>query len=144
MSLSREKQIEIVISHKKKVVELTNRILEVINESKKEREYSDTQKLELRKLINETLSELSTIAGFCGHSERNWVINMAQSILIHNLYMNRTMHPLLELWCTMANTISIDFNKTPFRFFGADFKFKLKDFETRIKGIADRREEATN
>jgi len=139
MSLSKEKQIEIVISHKKTIVKLTNRILEIIHESTKDWEYSDAQKLELRKLINETLSELSTIAGFCGRRERNWVSNMARSILAHNVYMNRMMHSLLELWCTMANTITIDFNKTPFKFFGADLKLKLKDMEAGIKGTIDKR-----
>ncbi len=139
MSLSKEKQIEIIISHKNNVLKLTNRILEIINENTKKWEYSDAQKLELRQLINGTLSELSTIAGFCGRKERNWVSSMAHSISMYNVYMNRTMDILLEFWCTMANTITIDFTKTPFRFFGADFKLKLKDFETRIKGIADKR-----
>ena len=139
MSLSKEKQIKIIISHKNNVLKLTNRILEIINESTEKWEYSDAQKLELRQLINETLSELSTIAGFCGRKERNWVFDMAHSISIHNVYMNRTAHHLLEFWCTMANIITIDFTKTPFRFFGADIKLKLKDFETRIKGIVDKR-----
>jgi hypothetical protein len=140
MSLSKEKQIEIVISHKNNVLKLTNRILEIIDESVENWEYSDVQKLELRQLINGVLSELSTIAGFCGRNERNWVSNMAHSISMHNVYMNRTMRSLLEFWCTMANTITIDFTKTPFKFFGADFKLKLKDLEARIKGIADRRQ----
>jgi len=140
MALSKEKQIETIVSHKNNVLKLTNRILEIISESTEKWEYSDAQKLELRQLINGTLSELSTIAGFCGRKERNWVINMAHSISIHNVNMKRTMHSLLELWCTMANAITIDFTKTPFKFFGADLKLKLKDFETRIKGIADKRE----
>ena len=139
MSLSKEKRIELVISHKKNIVNLTNRILEIIHDSTDDWKYNDAQKLELRKLMNETLSELSTIAGFCGRKERGWVSDMARSIIVHNVYLNRTMHSLLELWCTMVNTITIDFNKSPFKFFGADLKLKLKDMEAGIKGTIDRR-----
>jgi hypothetical protein len=41
----------------------------------------------------------------------------------------------------MANSITIDFNKTPFKFFGGDLKLKLSKFEAEVKGVADRREE---
>ena len=120
-------------------MKLTNRILEIICERTDSWEYSDSQKLELRQLINETLSELSTIAGFCGRKERNWVLEMTRSISMHNVYMNRVIQSLLEFWCTMANSITIDFNKTPFKFFGADLNLKMKDFEAGIKGSLDKR-----
>lgn len=140
MSLPKEKQIDIVISHKKNIVQLTNKILKIVHEADKEKEFSNEEKLQLKQLINETVSELSTIAGFCGTDERNWVANMTNSIAAFNVYMCWEMSSVLELWCTMANSITLDFNKTPFKFFGADFKLKWREFETRIKGIADRRE----
>ena len=142
MSLPKERQIEIIISHKQRIVELTNKILEIIHDSDTRHEYTAAQRLELRKLINETVSEITTIVGFCGRSERNWATSMTQSITLHNLYLEWYMSPVLKFWCTMANSIIIDFNKTPFKFFGGDLKLKLSQFEAEVKGVADRREEA--
>ena len=141
MSLSKEKQIEIVICHKKRIVELTNKILEIIHDSDSRHVFTAAQQLELRKLINETVSEITTIVGFCGRSEREWAANMTRGITFHNLYLEWYMSPLLKFWCTMANSITIDFNKTPFKFFGGDLKLKLSKFEAEVKGVADRREE---
>lgn len=137
MSLSKEKQIEIVISHKKHIVELTNKVLEIAQKTGRNQEYNDSQKLQLKQLVNEIISELSIIAGFCSNEERNWVLNMAVGV---DMFLSYGLSILLEDWCTMANTVAVDFNKTPFRFFGADLKLKWNQFEARIKGIADRRE----
>ena len=138
LSLSKEKQIEIVICHKKRIVELTNRILEIIHDSDSKQEYITTQQLELKKLINEIICEMTTIVGFCGRSERNWVDNMTNGICMHTIYLSWVASSILEHWCTMANSITIDFNKTPFKFFGGDLKLKLNQFEAEVKGIADR------
>lgn len=142
MSLSKEKQIEIVICHKKRIVELTNKILEIIHDcdSRKD-EYTPQQQLELKKLINETVSEITTIVSFCGRSEREWAANMTNSIARQNVMLSWVFNSLLEFWCTMANSITLDFNKTPFKFFGGDLKLKLSKFEAEVKGVADRREE---
>jgi hypothetical protein len=136
MSLPKEKQVEIVISHKRHIVELTNSILDIIHEAK-EHKYSDVQKLQIKKLVNESISELSTIAGFCSNTERVWVLNMAR---LSSLSIINEMYFLLEDWCTLANSISVDFNKTPFRFFGADLRLKWNQFEARVRGTADKRE----
>jgi hypothetical protein len=136
MSLPKEKQVEIVISHKRHIVELTNSILDIIHDAKKD-EYSDAQKLQIKKLVNESISELSTIASFCSNRERVWVFDMTR---LSSLSIINGLYFLLEDWCTLANTTSVDFNKTPFRFFGADLRLKWDQFEARVKGTADRRE----
>jgi hypothetical protein len=140
MSLPKEKQVDIVISHKKNIVALTNKILEIVHDSDKKREFSNEQKLQLKQLINETISEMSTVASFCGKDERNWVLNMANAITIFTVYMAWDTNVILEYWCTIANSITLDFNKIPFKFFGADVNLKLHDLEARIRGSADRRD----
>lgn len=140
MSLPKEKQVDIVISHKENIVALTNKILEIVHDSNKRQEFSNEQKLKLKQLINETISEMSTVASFCGSDERNWVSNMTNAIGAFTVYTAWETNVILEQWCTMANSIMLDFNKTPFRFFGADIKLKWRDLETRIRGIVDRRD----
>lgn len=55
------------------------------------------------------------------------------------------MSSLLDDWCLIANTITVDFSKKPSRFFGADFRLKWDQFEAQIKGVVDGREtEKTN
>jgi hypothetical protein len=144
LSLSKEKQIELVILHKKQILSLTNQILEIISDSDKTHKYNACQELELRKLMNETISELTIIAGFCGSAERSWVDRMTNSVCIHNVEMSWFLSSLLTHWCTMANSITIDFNKTPFKFFGADLKLKISEFEAQVKGIVDKRETSTS
>ena len=140
MSLSIEKQINLVISHKKKVVELTNEILKIINEAGKKYKFDNNQKLLLKQLFNETVSEITTIASFCGSKERNWVNNVAVVIAIQNINLTYSSRHLLELWCTMINSMSFNFNKTPFNFLGFDFKAKWHDLEISLRSLVDRKE----
>lgn len=140
MGLSKEKQVSIVISHKEKIVKLTNKILKTIHEAEVNKEFSKEQKLLLKQYINEVVSELTTIASFCGSNERNWAARMTENAARLSAIMDWCYSPLIEFWCTMANSITLDFNKTPFKFFGADFKVKWREFETRLKGLVDRRE----
>jgi len=140
MSLSKEKQVDIVISHKKNIVDLTNKILKIVHDASKTHKFTNEQQLQLKQLINETISEMTTVASFCGNAERNWVSNMTKAIGLFTIYTYWETSVVLEHWCLMANSITLDFNKTPFKFFSADLRLKWHDFETRIKGVADRRD----
>ena len=140
MSISKEKQISIVISHKRKIVRLTNKILEILHESSVHEKISDEQKLLIRKLINEVVSELTTVASFCGSKERDWANRMTEIAARTSGILDYVWIPLFEFWCTMVNGITLDFNKTPFKFFGGDFKVKWHEFETRLRAVADRRQ----
>ena len=141
VSLSKEKQVNIVISHKKKIVELTNKILEILHKPANTKRFSEEQRLSIKQLTNEVVSELAIIASFCGSRERDWAFRMSDSVARLNVILDWVFTSLVEFWCTMANSITLDFNKTPFRFFSADFKLKWHEFETRLKGLVDRREQ---
>lgn len=132
-------QVKIVLSHKRKIVQLTNRILEILHEANSNQKISSEQKLQIKKLINEVVSELTTIASFCNSREREWAGRMSRAIAGTTAIMDYIFISLFEFWCTMVNSITIDFNKTPFRFFGGDFKLKWHEFETRLSAFADRR-----
>lgn len=140
MSLSKEKQVSIVISHKKKIVKLTNKILRIIHEAEEKQKLSREQKLLAKQCINEVVSELTTIASFCGSNERKWAARMTESIAGISVILDWYWGSLIEFWCTMVNSITLDFNKTPFKFFGGDFKVKWREFETRLRAFADRRQ----
>jgi len=140
MSLPKEKQVTIVISHKEKIVKLTNKILEILHDAEGKKEFSNEQKLLLKKHINGVVSELTIITSFCGSNERNWAARMTESIARLSVVMNWYLTSLIEFWCTMANSITLDFNKTPFKFFGGDFKVKWHEFEARLRTLIDRRQ----
>ena len=144
VSLSKEKQVSTVISHKKKIVKLTNKILRIIHEAGEKQELGKEQKLLAKQYLNEVVSELTTIASFCGSGERKWAARMTESIASLSIVLDWWMLSMIEFWCTMANSITLDFNKTPFKFFGGDFRVKWREFETRLRGLADRREVPAN
>ena len=144
MTLSKEKQVNIVINHKKKIVELTNKILEIFHEADEKKELNNKQKLLVKQLINEVVSELTTIAGFCGSDERKWTARMTEIVARTSVILDWHMIPLFEFWCTMVNSITPDYNKTPFRFFGGDFKLKWREFEARLRTLADRRQSSAD
>jgi hypothetical protein len=66
---------------------------------------------------------------------------MALMIARLSVVIDWYLNSIIEAWCTMVNSITLDFNKTPFKFLGVDFKIRLREFETRLKGLADRREQ---
>ena len=144
MSLPKERQVSIVISHKKKIVKLTNKILRIVHEAEEKQDLGKEQKLLAKQYLNEVVSELTTIASFCGSGERNWAARMTESIARLSAILDWWMLSIIEFWCTMANSITVDFNKTPFKFFGGEFKVKWREFETRLRGLADRREVPAN
>ena len=43
----------------------------------------------------------------------------------------------------MAKSITLDFNKTPFKFFGGDFKVKWHEFEAGLRTLIDARAHKT-
>ncbi len=119
MNLSKEKQINLVSSHKKKIVELTNRILTVISETSKKYKFDNEQKLLLKQLINETVSQIATIVSFCGSKERNWINNTTMVIAIQNInltYSSRhttTTTPPPSTGINFENILNEEISKLP-------------------------------
>lgn len=137
LSEPREEQITIVIVGKKRIVELTGKILDTIYESKSRESLGEEQELSIKKLVNEIISELSTIAGFCGSRERDIISSMARLIPAITFQTESTTM-LLEEWCTIVNGISVDFNRMPFRFYTGELNTRWGRLEGRIKALLGR------
>lgn len=145
LALSKEKMIEIVIDRKERIVKTTNQIsesLQRLRESTSEKEALEHKTtLFIKKSVDQVISNLSIIGGFCGRGERDYISRMADmagDIAVIPDYMS-FLAPFIELWCTMVNSIIIDFNKTPFRFVGGEFKLNLSKLEAKMKAVLKRK-----
>ncbi len=134
MSLSQKEQERIVEEHKKRIRKITNKILDIIGQS-----FNDKTKLQVRKLVNEVVSELSVIVGFCGSREKKWVDAMSFEMASYMVFLDMGSKPIIRLWCTLVNNVVVDFTKTPFRFLDTEFNVRWKDFETKFRALVDRR-----
>ena len=144
LELPKEKMIEIVIDHKKNIVKTTNQISESLQKlrepTSKKMSLDYETALFVKKSVHQVVSDLSIIGGFCGGTEKDYINRMAFMLggLVATGYIDIVTAPIIELWCTMVNSIMIDFNKTPFRFVGGEFKLNLRKLETKIKAFLSR------
>lgn len=142
MEPSKKEKIEIVITHKQRIVETTNQIIEKLRKlestSSKE-QYRETSLFTAQK-ANQIISDLSIIGGFCGKAEKDYIRHLASVIdspLTDPDYISAFL-PIIEDWCTMVNSIIVDFEKTPFRFVGGEFQFSLRELKAKIKTVLKR------
>ena len=132
MSLPKEEQVRIIIASKKRIAELTGKILDVMYDSDSENnQLINKQESAVKKSIYEIVSELSIISGFCRSKEREFVNTITRHILAMTPSLQYTKL-LLEDWCTIVNEIVVDFNKTPFKFLNNELKGKWRDLEAKI------------
>ena len=69
MSLPKEEQVKIVIASKKRIADLTGKILDALYDSGLDNQQNDKQEIAIKKSVYEIVSELSIISGFCGSNE---------------------------------------------------------------------------
>lgn len=133
--------IDIVIERKNNIENATSQIRERLSEVQPQGEPLDREAVEfVQKNIDNVVKELSIIGGFCGKGERNFVYKVSKAIgaLAAVVYIDYWIASCIRFWCTMVNCIMVDFNKTPFKFFG-DFRLNLKNLEAQVKGLIDRK-----
>ncbi len=132
MSLPKEEQVRIVIASKKRIADLTGKILDAIYDSDSENnQLINKQESAIKKSIYEILSELSIISGFCSSNEREFVNRITRYIPDMTIFL-QPAKSILEEWCTMVNGIAVDFNKTPFKFLNSELKGKWRNLEAKI------------
>ncbi len=132
MSLPKEEQVRIVITSKKRIADLTGKILDVMYDSDAENyQLINKQESAIKKSIYEIVSELSIISGFCSSNEREFVNSITRYITDMTPSLQSTKL-LLEDWCTIVNGIAVDFNKTPFKFLNTELKRKWRSLEAKI------------
>jgi hypothetical protein len=129
-------QIRIVIECKKRIEELTGKILDSIDESRSNEMGRDRQELLIKKCVAGIVTEISTIAGFCGKNEREFVSKMTRDIYMITEYSE--LSPLLEDWCILMAGITPDFTRTPFRFMNSELTSQWSKIGDSIRAIAGR------
>ncbi|MCW4039416.1 MAG: hypothetical protein NWE83_01545 [Candidatus Bathyarchaeota archaeon] len=134
MSTKNDKQIKLVLSHKAKILTSTNKLLKILDDAQESYRFTKKQRLAIRQLLNHVVSELSTIVGFCDPKEQDRVNRIIEGIAKLNVHLNWELAPLITYFCTIINSITLDFNKTPLRF-GREFSSKLRELETRFQAI---------
>ena len=134
MSTKNDKQIKLVLSHKAKILTSTNKLLKILDDAQESYCFTKKQRLAIRQLLNHVVSELSTIVSFCDPKEQDRVNRIIEGIAKLNVHLNWELAPLITYFCTIINSITLDFNKTPLRF-GREFSSKLRELETRFQAI---------
>jgi hypothetical protein len=137
MSTKNDKQIKLVLSHKAKILTSTNKILKILDNAQGSYLFTNKQRLAIKQLLNKVVSELSTIASFCSVRERDRVNRIVEGIAQLSVHLHWELAPLVDYFCTIINSITLDFNKAPFRF-GREFNGKLGELETRFHAIFTR------
>ena len=125
-----------MIECKKRIEELTGKILDAIDESKSSELGRDRQGLLIKKCVAGVVTEISTIAGFCGKNEREFVNKMTRDIYLVTEYSE--LSPLLEDWCILMAGITPDFTKTPFRFINNELTSQWSKIGDDVRAIAGR------
>ena len=134
MSTKNEKQVKLVLSHKAKILTSTNKILKILDNAQDAYRFTNKQQLAIKQLFNQITSEFSTIASFCSPKEQDRVNRIIEGIAKLNVHLDWELAPLITYFCTIVNSITLDFNKTPMRF-GREFNNKLGELETRFHAI---------
>ena len=147
MVLSDEKKIRIILKRKDEVRKLSGEVLGILSrlknvhgktdeEWKKSFELTDGENLRVRKKLNQIISNLSIIAGFCDQNSQEYVQRFAVIIsgIGRGTYgrINCLDKYILTRFCTMANTLMVDFNKRPWRIAEVELGF-LDRLKARIQ-----------
>ena len=132
MSVSLEKQVDVIVTEKGRIVELTSELLRTTAASEASESLSAEQAATTKQLLTQVISELTTIASFISPKDAKWSKSMVDisSHLTANVRWELT--PILEEYCLLINSIHVDFTKIPFRF-SKEFKRKLKRFDAKYK-----------
>jgi signal transduction histidine kinase len=132
----KEKAIETVIREKDRILKATTEILAIAKKIEEEESLNSQDRFTIKTKINEIVSSLSIIAGFCDKDAQNLVKEITRmsifNILVSDTKIDVALKIYLECFCTIVNSLTVDFNKTPFRF-EAEFEMKVKELSAKIK-----------
>jgi len=141
MVLSDEQKIKIILERKEETCKLSNEVLESLMKLTRpdgdKFELTDDENLLARTKLNQIIKNMSIIAGFCDKESQSYVNRVAGIISkVGRLgtfgKINYIDKFVLDKFCTMANTLMIDFNKRPWKL--AEFEVGFLDqLKARIR-----------
>ena len=162
MSLSSEVKLQTILQKKEEIRRATDEISEIIkrlgkgspyeaaklalslleksgDKETKEHPYyklDEQSSVAVRQKLHQIVSAASTIASFCDKSTQNYVMRIskvAAEITAQDEITNLDGF-VLETFCTMVNSIIVDYEKTPFSFSG-EFRVGFDKFIASVKTI---------
>jgi hypothetical protein len=141
MSLPKNEMVRIIVEHKNNIEEITSEIkqkLQNVKPTSRPLDQETTGFVQLR--VDSVVKELSILGSFCGRSEKEYVNRVSDIIgrITSVGYIDYSVAIIIRFWCTMVNSLMIDLDKTPFKFFGS-FKIDLKSLETQVKTLYQRK-----
>ncbi len=145
MVLSDQEKMKIVDEKKKEIKVLSDELLGILsrlrttagNDWPKYFELTPDEDLQARRILNGILSDMSTIVGFCDKKSQKYldrVLGFICNVGMGNhgriCYFDKKY--LLDPFCTMSNTLKVDFNKRPWKL--VEFEVGLLDqLKARMK-----------
>jgi hypothetical protein len=150
MSLPPEVKLQTILQGKEAIREATDEISEIIKKlgkgctlqkmSHKEIEGDPYYKLDeqssvtLRQKLHKIVSSVSTIACFCDRKTQSYVMSISKvaAEITAESEITSLEGFILESFCTMVNSIIVDYNKTPFSLSG-EFKVGFDKFIASVK-----------
>ena len=157
MSLSQEVKLQTILQKKEDIRRATDEISKIIKKLGKGSPYKvairvlqkfddqepkgdpyykldEQSSVAVREKLHEIVSSLSIIAGFCDKVAQDYALRIskvATEITAQNEITNLEGF-VLESFCTMVNSIIVDYNRTPFSFSG-EFKVGFDKFIASVK-----------
>lgn len=103
MNNSKEKAIEIIIREKNSIRKATDEILKIVKKIEEKEELDSQDRFTIRIKINEIISSLSIIAGFCDRNAQNLVRELTRAGLFNTVLtniekMDYALKPYLEVF----------------------------------------------
>ena len=157
MSLSPEVKLQTFLQKKEEIRKATDEISEIIkklgkgspykaalsflgksnDKETKEHPYyklDEQSSVVVRQKLHKIVSCASTIAGFCDENTQNYVMRISKVAAEITAQHEITSLDgfILESFCTMVNSIDVNFNKTPFSLSG-EFKLGFDKFIASVK-----------
>jgi len=145
MVLSDQGKMKIVDEKKKEIKVLSDELLGILsrlritrgNDWPKYFELTPDEDLQARRILNGILSDMSTIVGFCDKKSQKYLNRVSGFICRAGMgnngricYLDKKY--LLGPFCTIANTLRVDFNKRPWKLVEFEVGF-LDQLKARMK-----------
>ena len=155
MSLSSEVKLQTILLQKEEVRKATDEISRIIRKlgkgspfeaslrrlRTKDKEIEDPyykldeqSSIAVREKLHKIVSSVSIIAGFCDKNTKDYVMRISKVAAEISAQSEITSLDgfVLESFCTLVNSIIVDYNKTPFSISG-EFKVKFDKFMAGVK-----------
>jgi hypothetical protein len=158
MSLSSEAKLTVILEKKEDIRKATDEISEIIKQLGKGSSYlaavhtlkkmsgqkigedpyyklDEQNSVIVRQKLHKIVSDMSTIASFCDKKTQSYIMRISKvaAEIAAGSEITHLEGFILESFCTMVNSIIVDYNKMPFSL-SAEFKLGFDKFIASVRG----------